>query len=104
MTFKEYQNFVENMKVYPSEHKIVYPALGLAGESGEYCEKIKKMLRGDSILDKELCIKELGDILFYISASASDLGYSIEDVATTNVLKLTSRKERGVIKGNGDIR
>lgn len=102
--FETYTDFVRSLKVYPEKHAIVYPALGLAGEAGEYCEKVKKWLRGDGDLDKELCKKELGDILFYITSSADDLGFSLHEVALANVEKLKSRKERGVLKGSGDER
>lgn len=92
------------MKVYPEKHAIVYPALGLAGESGEIAEKVKKFLRGDSELDREALLKELGDPLWYITSLAIDLGYSLQDVVNANEQKLNSRKDRGVIKGNGDDR
>jgi NTP pyrophosphatase (non-canonical NTP hydrolase) len=103
-TFNEYQEFVKGMKVYPERHAIVYPALGLAGESGEIAEKIKKWLRKDNELDREALLMELGDPLWYIASLADDLGYTLQDVIDANVSKLTSRKERGVIKGSGDNR
>lgn len=102
--FAEYQEFVEGMKVYPEKHAIVYPALGLAGEAGEFAEKVKKWLRGDKELDKEACAKELGDVLWYVTSAAVDLGYSLHDIVLMNVDKLSSRKERGVVKGSGDNR
>lgn len=102
--FNEYQDFVKTMKVYPEKHKIVYPALGLAGEAGEITEKVKKWLRGDKELDREALLKELGDPLWYIASLADDLGYTLQEVVDANVEKLTSRKERGVVKGSGDNR
>ena len=104
MNIKEYNEFVKGMKVYPEKHAIVYPALGLAGESGEISEKVKKWLRGDRDLDKAELIKEVGDVLWYIVSIADDLGYTLQDVLDKNVEKLSSRKERNVIKGNGDNR
>lgn len=104
MGIAEYNEFVKSLKVYPEKHAIVYPAMGLAGESGEYCEKIKKWLRGDKNLDKQECIKELGDIMFYVTSSADDLGFTLQDVINSNIEKLTSRRERGVLKGDGDNR
>lgn len=102
--FSSYEAFVKDMKVYPEQHAIIYPALGLAGESGEVAEKCKKWLRGDKELDKEALIFELGDIQWYIVSMALDLGYTLEDVINFNVKKLTSRKERNVIHGDGDAR
>lgn len=102
--FNEYHEFVKSMKVYPEKHAIVYPALGLSGEAGEISEKIKKSLRGDKELDKNELLKELGDPLWYITSLADDLGFTLQDVVDANVEKLTSRKERGVLKGSGDNR
>lgn len=102
--FNQYQEFVKSMKVYPEKHAIVYPALGIAGEGGEIAEKVKKWLRGDRELDKTEVAKELGDVCWYIASMADDLGFTLEQVIQMNVEKLTSRKERGVQKGDGDNR
>ena len=104
-----------------SQH-IVYPALGLAGESGEVCEKVKKWLRGDYIelvdgsarsraahilshnkLSDKL-EKELGDVLWYIANLATDLGLDLDDIATENLDKLRDRERRNVLQGDGDDR
>lgn len=102
--FNQYQEFVKTMKVYPEKHAIVYPALGIAGEGGEIAEKVKKWLRGDRELDKTEVAKELGDVCWYIASMADDLGFTLQQVIQMNVEKLTSRKERGVQKGDGDNR
>lgn len=103
-SFNGYMNFVKSMKVYPEQHAIVYPALGIAGEGGEVAEKVKKWLRGDKELDKLELLKEAGDVLWYLTSLADDLGYTLQDLVDENVKKLKSRKERGVQKGSGDNR
>ncbi len=103
-TFDGYNEFVKSMKVYPEKHAIMYPALGLCGEAGEIAEKVKKWLRGDRELDKEGLLKELGDPLWYITSLADDLGFTLQDVVDANIEKLSSRKDRGVLKGSGDDR
>ena len=106
--FKEYGKFVESMKVYPYTSQIIYPALGLCGEAGEVAEKIKKIIRDKNSVykqsDKDEILKELGDVLFYVTALSQDLGFSLAEVAEKNIQKLTSRKERDVIHGDGDNR
>lgn len=104
MTFNDYQALAKTTAIYPEHAKITYPALGLAGEVGEVCEKIKKHIRDGKILDKEELKKELGDVLWYLSALSGDLDISLEDVAITNYNKLKSRMERNVISGSGDNR
>ena len=102
--FNDYQEFVKSMKVYPENHAIVYPALGLVGEAGEISEKVKKWLRGDRELDKEGLLKELGDPLWYIASLADDLGFTLQEVVDANVQKLSSRKDRNLLHGEGDNR
>jgi NTP pyrophosphatase (non-canonical NTP hydrolase) len=104
LNVQEYNDFVKSMKVYPEKHAIVYPALGLSGESGEIAEKVKKWLRGDRDLDKAALALEVGDVMWYVTSLADDLGYKLEEVMMMNHAKLSSRKERGVVKGSGDNR
>ncbi len=101
--FDEYQNKARKFAVYNERLKIVYPTLGLVGEAGEVSEKIKKWFR-DGNLDKEEVAKELGDVLWYITNLAEDLGYTLSEVAQMNLDKLSDRKKRGKIKGSGDNR
>lgn len=103
-TFNEYQEFVKSTAVYPDTAKIIYPTLGLVGESGEIAEKVKKSLRGDAPLDATALLLELGDPLWYIAKLADDLGFTLQQVVEANVAKLSSRKDRGMIKGSGDNR
>ena len=102
MTFDEYQEFARSTAIYPTACKVTYPTLGLCGEAGEVAEKVKKHMRdGKSLIGLGL---ELGDVLWYISALADDLGVTLEEVAQANVDKLQSRKDRGKIGGSGDNR
>jgi NTP pyrophosphatase (non-canonical NTP hydrolase) len=102
MTFDEYQEFARSTKIYPEDVKVVYPTLGLCGEAGEVAEKIKKHMRdGRSLVGVGL---ELGDVLWYISALADDLDITLEEIAQANIQKLSDRKERNVISGDGDNR
>lgn len=109
LTFEEYQDLALEFVVYPEQHAVIYPSLKLAGEAGEVAEKVGKRLRDaggdfDDIEWREAMKKELGDVLWYISALAEDLGYTLEEVADTNLSKLSSRAVRGVLQGSGDDR
>lgn len=108
MDFNTYQQQAATTAVYPESAKYVYPTLGLCGEAGEVAEKIKKVIRDNGGVfteeKKKEIIKEVGDVLWYIAALLSDLGVTMDETAVGNLEKLFSRKERGVLNGNGDNR
>ena len=109
MTFEEYQSKSSETAKYPNVGKnFVYPTLGLAGETGEVAEKVKKILRDkEGIIsreDREEIKKELGDVLWYLARISAEMGLSLEEVAQANIEKLFSRLERGKIQGAGDNR
>ena len=111
LSFEDYQRLAARTAVYPdreSDDIAPYPALGLAGESGEVAEQIKKAIRDDggAITDERRAAlrKELGDVLWYLSALCDELGLELADVAGENIDKLRDRQQRGVISGDGDER
>ena len=87
---------------------IMHWALGVNGEAGEIAEKLKKIIRDKngeiSEADKSELAKEIGDVLWYLAVLADELGLSFEEIAGSNLEKLKSRKNRGVIGGSGDNR
>jgi len=103
MTLKQYQDRARVTAIYPKAQSIIYPALGLAGEAGEVAEKVKKWIR-DGNLDRDAIAKELGDVLWYIAAMATDLDLDLDRIADMNIQKLADREMRGKIKGSGDDR
>jgi NTP pyrophosphatase (non-canonical NTP hydrolase) len=110
MQFSEYQVRSQACRLVSTQDidtTYVYPLLGLAGEVGEIHEKFKKVLRDDLLLDDERrndFKKELGDVLWYVTALGEDFGFSLEDIARGNIEKLESRAQRGKISGSGDNR
>ena len=117
MDIKKYQTIIEQTAVYPKEIGLAYCALGLAGEAGEVADKIKKLYRdndllslnalGESILIEEnrLSIaKELGDILWYITAMANELDVDLSEIMQMNYDKLLKRRETNTLHGSGDDR
>lgn len=108
LTFGAYQEQALTTKIYPSDCTIFYPALGLAGEAGELCNKIKKIYRDHLNIGRDEIrnpIKdELGDCLWYIAALADDLGFTLEEIAIANIHKLTVRAQENRLQGSGDDR
>lgn len=89
-------------------HPIVYPTLGMVNEAGEFAGKVKKLFRdndGAITADMRKALKdELGDVLWYLSEIATQMEWSLNDVAISNITKLQKRKAENKIHGNGDNR
>ena len=106
--FNAYQRMAAKTAIYPDEHRIMYPALGLAGEAGEVANKVKKLIRDgpDGRPDdwREQISSEIGDVLWYCAALATDLNLTLGMIAAMNEKKLSARKEAGTIGGSGDTR
>ena len=99
MNFEEYQTEASQTAHYPRRmSNLEYPTLGLAGEAGEVANIVKKIQRDhDGILTDETRGKlkdELGDVLWYISACADELGLTLQEIAEYNVNKLAKRHGR----------
>jgi NTP pyrophosphatase (non-canonical NTP hydrolase) len=109
LTFNEYQKSAAVTAIYPGRlNSLIYPVIGLAGETGEVSEKVKKLLRdSDGVVTPEFVVsltKELGDVLWYLSALCDELKISLEDVAKINLQKLSDRKVNNTVQGSGDDR
>lgn len=105
----DYQEQALSTAIYPNRgSNVIYPTLGLAGEAGEMCNKIKKIFRDHGGVlthrrEQELAA-ELGDVLWYVAVLASELGFTLQAVARLNLTKLESRAARGTLQGSGDQR
>jgi NTP pyrophosphatase (non-canonical NTP hydrolase) len=117
MKLNEYQEKAEAFATYQTPE---YAFTNLFAEAGEVASKIAKIQRGDKVnlshysdlsdaiicnkIIREPILKELGDVLWQLSACCNELDVTLEEVAQMNLDKLGGRKERGTIKGDGDER
>lgn len=46
----------------------------------------------------------LSDALWFLAAIAADSGFTLEEIAQSNINKLFSRRDRGTLQGSGDNR
>lgn len=113
MNFDEYQTKAKKYDFYEETEDLgavgfFEKVLGLTGEAGETADKVKKILRDKggvvSEEDRDLLIKELGDVLWYLAAISRYLGVPLSEVAKSNLDKLESRYQRNKLHGEGDKR
>ncbi len=94
MTLNEYQELAMRTHV-PDPVRLAAYGLGLAGESGEVCDLIKKHIGHGHDLDLGKVREELGDVLWYLAGLAEVLGLNLSDIAQTNIAKLARRYPDG---------
>ncbi len=112
MNVEDYQKIIKKTAIYPKEIGVAYCAMGLTGEAGEVADKIKKLYRDDNYLSHKLMppdkitdiAKELGDVLWYVTAMANELEISLEGIMQMNYDKLMKRRETNTLHGSGDNR
>jgi len=115
---KDYVNFVNNVTSEESRLKfpfrasldrmenqfgtppqrLITAALGLSAEAGEFGDLVKKCLFQGKELNKEnkeLMIKELGDVMWYLAQGCMALGVTIDEVLWANIDKLEKRYPNG---------
>lgn len=113
MELNEYQKQAMTTRMRSCDN-FSYMMLNLVGEVGEFASKVAKQIRKEeasingnelwTTMDTESLMLEAGDILWQLAGVCDAFGWSLEEVAQANLNKLASRKQRGVIDGNGDYR
>lgn len=79
VNLSEYQKLSRQTAIYP-DMGLLYPVLGLAGEAGELLDKDQD---GSSL---EAFGGELGDVLWYISQTATEANMKLEDIAQESTI------------------
>jgi NTP pyrophosphatase (non-canonical NTP hydrolase) len=91
-TTERYARFVDAGTLVDTEEKKKFlVAMGLAGEGGEVCDYLKKVLLHGKPLDRETLVEELGDVLWYIQLGCNVFGLTVDEIIEYNIEKLTSR-------------
>ena len=82
---------VPDFEITPEQVMISWNALGLVGEAGEVAELVKKGIYHQHGINREAVKKELGDVLWYVAALATEFELSIEEIMKANIAKLRAR-------------
>lgn len=90
LDYTTYSKEVENLAFYPYAKQknvasLIYPVLGLNGEASEVLEKIGKETDKGNVYtisknDIPDILKEIGDVLWYITRVAAELNSSLEEI------------------------
>lgn len=97
-----------NIPFAQKDDMLRHAVFGLSSEAGEVAGIFQKVYQGHP-LDTEHVKKELGDILWFVAETCTALGFSMGDVARTNIAKLEARfpdgfsAERSLNRAKGDI-
>ena len=97
MTLNEYQEFAQRTsrkELTPREH-LYNGILGLAGETGECADLVKKHFYQDGREIIQNLKDEAGDVLWYVVEVISAMGWTLEEVAQHTVDKLKQRYPEG---------
>lgn len=70
---------------------LLHASMGLATESGEVVDAIKKHLFYGKPIDRTNLIEEAGDVLWYLALLLDTVGVSFEQVMDVNIAKLQKR-------------
>jgi len=71
--------------------RLLHSGMGLATESAEFLDALKKAIYYGKELDKVNLAEEMGDILWYCAIALDELGVSFEEVMEKNIAKLEAR-------------
>lgn len=98
MDFSDYQQKAlrtVSLKTLDGLPALQNAALGLAGESGEFADVIKKASFQGHEIDPKHLSEEVGDILWYCALAARALNRDLGEIAQENIDKLTRRYPNG---------
>jgi NTP pyrophosphatase (non-canonical NTP hydrolase) len=105
MDLKEYQEKAKktDLNTFVEKNNLDYYLLGLASEAGDVVGRMKYVYRDYggkiSAVEKEKIKRELGDVLWYVSAICDRMGFSLEEVAEMNIKKLSNRMLNDTLHG-----
>lgn len=111
MTMNEYQKLAMRTCSIPydkNKDMLRHAVFELNSEAGEVAGILQKEYQGH-VIDNEHIKRELGDCLWGIAEACNALGFTLEDVAQTNIEKLKARfphgfeAERSLHRQEGDI-
>ena len=90
--------------------RLLHAAMGIATESGELLDMLKKRFFYGKPVDRVNAIEEMGDLCWYMAIACDVLGVSFEEIMAINIAKLKKRyperfeEEQAVTRDLGEER
>lgn len=84
--------------------RIIHATLGIAGETREIVDCVKKTIVYDKPLDMLKFKKEIGDLLHYTAILIDSCGWTFEEIMDVNRAKLQKRYPNGFNKIDAILR
>lgn len=92
MTPENYADFVDtDGKKLSARDVQTLGGMGIAGEAGEVCDLLKKVVFHGKEMNRDDLLKELGDVQWYAQLIMNLYGITDGEVKTRNVVKLCAR-------------
>lgn len=82
---------VESMTMNAKDYDLMHATLGIASESGEIVDAVKKNVIYGKDLDVANMHEEIGDLMWYIALVCRTLDFNMEDIMQANISKLRKR-------------
>ena len=82
---------VDGETLEPNRYDLLHAILGIAGESGEIVDAVKKHVIYNKPLDIANMREEIGDIMWYIALACRTLDFDLGDILDENIAKLQKR-------------
>lgn len=97
-TLNEYQRAAERTAgkyLELTDEALMGGALGVAGEAGEVADLVKKTVMQGHAWDAKKMKFELGDVLWHLVLLAKRCGFTLQEIAQSNIEKLAVRFPEG---------
>lgn len=110
MNDKEYSDYVYGLAAKVDVNlgrqmsDMMHGAIGLAGESGELLDAVKRHVYYGKDLDMVNSLEECGDAVFYLTLFLRGMGLTLQDAIDSNVRKLNKRYPHGFNKSDCENR
>lgn len=96
-----YQRWVDSTCIYPHNRNKLWNVLAMLSEAGEIAQLVEKEYRKGRTIDPEVMKDELGDIMWYLSRTASMYDLKLSDIQIRNIQKIEARLDAGEIVKDG---